>query len=47
MEMTVKKCYTENSFKQLVALLKAEGHTFKGLTWDSAIFNDVVVLRLY
>ena len=45
--MEVKKCYTENSFKQLVALLKAEGHQFKGYTWDSAIFNDVVVLRAY
>ena len=46
-DMTIKKYYTKNSFEQAVKLYKAEGHIFKGYTWNCAIFEDIILTRCY
>lgn len=45
--MTIKKYYTELSFKQAVDLYKREGHQFLGLTWNVACFKDMILIRDY
>lgn len=45
--MTIKKYYTELSFKQAIELYKREGHKFLGLTWNCACFKDMILVREY
>lgn len=45
--MVVRKTYTENAFKQAVALAKAEGHKFLGYTWNFSCFEDLMIERCY
>lgn len=43
----IKRYYTKMSFEQAVALAKAEGHIFRGYTYDCACFNDLILVRCY
>lgn len=45
--MMVKKYETERSFKQAIEYYKNQGYTFLGLTWYSAIFKELVLIRNY
>ncbi len=45
--MEIKKYYTKTSFEQAIELFKREGHKFLGLTWDSACFDDMILIRKY
>ncbi len=45
--MKIKRYYTKLSFEQAVELYKREGHKFLGLTWNSACFKDMILIREY
>lgn len=45
--MTIQRTYTKTAFESAIALAKAEGHIFLGMTWDAACFKDLIILREY
>lgn len=45
--MIIQRTYTKTAFESAVALAKAEGHKFLGMTWDAACFTDLIIIRVY